>query len=212
MSMLDQTAVAQDIGWTQGDPVALTATVPGRAAWAGAHTVESTNATIATMAATVAVAAVTDALLTLTLPAVASALVPVGEYDWRLQAVGGPTRMAGTVIVRDGAGGSVGVNVIDATDVFDWLGTSTPTAEHLVQMQLVVDAVQAHVARFYDPPVLAPDADWRLGLIMQSARVWKRKDSPQGIIANDEFGVVRVSRLDADIAEMLAPFRQWGIA
>jgi hypothetical protein len=47
---------------------------------------------------------------------------------------------------------------------------------------------------------------------MQCARIWKRKQSPEGIIANDQFGTVRVTRIDADIADMLVDFSRgpWG--
>lgn len=48
--------------------------------------------------------------------------------------------------------------------------------------------------------------------IMQSQRLFKRLDSPTGVIGFGDMGAVRVSRqLDPDIAEMIAPFRREGI-
>lgn len=45
--------------------------------------------------------------------------------------------------------------------------------------------------------------------IMQSQRLFKRLDSPTGVIGFGDMGAVRVSRqLDPDIAEMVHPFRR----
>lgn len=44
--------------------------------------------------------------------------------------------------------------------------------------------------------------------LIKSARVYKRKESPTGVQGLDEFGPIRVSReVDADMADLLAPFR-----
>lgn len=47
--------------------------------------------------------------------------------------------------------------------------------------------------------------------IMQSQRLFKRLDSPTGVIGFGDMGAVRVSRqLDPDVAEMVNPFRRDG--
>ena len=47
--------------------------------------------------------------------------------------------------------------------------------------------------------------------IMQSQRLFKRLDSPTGILGFGDMGAVRVTRqLDPDVAEMVNPFRRDG--
>jgi len=95
-----------------------------------------------------------------------------------------------------------------ADDVFKWMGTPSTTPAAIESMTKVVDAVYANVARTHTMPVVDadPNADWDLAITMQSARLWKRKSSPEGVIANSEFGAIRVTRLDPDIERMLDPF------
>lgn len=53
-----------------------------------------------------------------------------------------------------------------------------------------------------------PDAVKQAALI-QAGRVFKRKDSPEGVTGFDAFGPVRASaRMDPDVAHLLAPFRR----
>lgn len=42
---------------------------------------------------------------------------------------------------------------------------------------------------------------------IQVARIFKRADSPLGVAGFGEFGVVRLSRLDPDVVDLLAPYR-----
>ena len=39
-----------------------------------------------------------------------------------------------------------------------------------------------------------------------SARLYRRKDSPQGVLGNSEWGVTRVSRTDPDVEDLIAAF------
>jgi hypothetical protein len=43
--------------------------------------------------------------------------------------------------------------------------------------------------------------------LLQAGRVFKRKDSPEGVLGSAEWGAVRVSRVDPDVESMLAPLR-----
>lgn len=45
-----------------------------------------------------------------------------------------------------------------------------------------------------------------------AARLWKRKDSPQGVIGSDQWGVTRVARFDPDVESLIAPYRLPGFA
>lgn len=70
---------------------------------------------------------------------------------------------------------------------------------------------------FHRRPALQVTAAWgwaavpaevKQAALIKAARVFTRKDSPQGVAGFGEFGVVRVSaRMDPDVAEMLNPFR-----
>jgi hypothetical protein len=45
--------------------------------------------------------------------------------------------------------------------------------------------------------------------ILQSARVYKRYDSPLGVAGFGDLGAIRVSRfLDPDVAQMVEPYRR----
>lgn len=46
----------------------------------------------------------------------------------------------------------------------------------------------------------------RQACILQSARYYRRADSPMGVAGFDAMGVVRLSRIDPDIATLLEPF------
>lgn len=48
--------------------------------------------------------------------------------------------------------------------------------------------------------------------LIQAARLFKRKDSPEGVAGNAEWGVVRLSRVDPDVQALLAPFVLPGFA
>ncbi len=44
--------------------------------------------------------------------------------------------------------------------------------------------------------------------VIQAARIFKRNDSPLGVAGFGDMGVVRVSRVDPDVARMLEPYRK----
>ena len=48
--------------------------------------------------------------------------------------------------------------------------------------------------------------------IMSATRLYKRYDSPLGVLGFGDLGVVRISRLDPDIAALLAPYRRIKVA
>lgn len=48
--------------------------------------------------------------------------------------------------------------------------------------------------------------------IMSATRLYKRYDSPLGVLGFGDLGVVRISRLDPDIAALLAPYRRIRVA
>lgn len=210
MAILSQVAMPLALAWTQGDPVSLSTILVGHASWAGAAVIESDVVAIAAMSVTL-VADNADVVATFTLPAITSALVPTGEYQYKLRSVGGPILAAGRVLVLASTDDSwtapPDMGLIVPDDVFDWM--ETPIAgRRIPQMQLVINAVISRISRSYEPPSVMPNDDWILAHTMQAARIWKRKASPEGVISSDELGTIRVTRLDSDIVDLLTNFQK----
>lgn len=91
---------------------------------------------------------------------------------------------------------------ITAAEIQKWLKASS-TDEH---MQMCADAVTAYVDKL---PHIERDenGDWaastKLGALMLGARLYKRRNSPNGIESFGEIGNTYVSRYDSDIARLL---------
>lgn len=95
--------------------------------------------------------------------------------------------------------------MITAQSVADWLGA--PVADkHLEQ---VVSAVNVYVDALpsIDRKSGEEGGGWAentvLGATMLAARLYKRRNSPNGVEAFSEIGTTYVSRYDSDIARML---------
>lgn len=73
------------------------------------------------------------------------------------------------------------------------------TSLHRTSQWLAVDRVRV-TARWGWPEV--PQAIQEATLI-QALRLYKRKDSPEGVLGSAEWGTVRVSRLDPDVAKLV---------
>jgi hypothetical protein len=58
-------------------------------------------------------------------------------------------------------------------------------------------------AKFGWPAV--PD-DIAAACLIQAARLYKRKDSPEGVMGSSEWGVVRLSRRDPDVWNLIEPY------
>lgn len=56
-----------------------------------------------------------------------------------------------------------------------------------------------------------PD-DVRQACLIQASRLFRRKDSPEGVMGGSEWGVVRVSRVDPDAKALLDPYCLPGFA
>lgn len=46
--------------------------------------------------------------------------------------------------------------------------------------------------------------------LIQAARLYKRKESPEGVLGNAEWGSIRLSRVDPDVAALIARFVRLG--
>lgn len=90
--------------------------------------------------------------------------------------------------------------------VFSSTGAVVADADPLLQRAL--DAATAHLEANY----LVPEtdfADWDLATIMLTARLWGRRQSPTGVAGVNDFGVIRVSRVDPDIASLLTAYKDY---
>lgn len=217
MPTLNQAALPLDLFWTQGDLVHEVGTLAGKAAWAtGAHSVVSDDPTLRDFLTFTFVASGNDALVTVDLAADKSALLPVGKYEYRVKSAAGLTYCEGVVHIFAGANDvpiqTINPTLITPADVFEWMDGSKNIAaisdDNIALMQKVVSAVIARISRGWEAPTSLPDDDWKLAHVMQSARIWKRKSSPEGVIDNSAFGAIRVTRIDADIADFLNDFKK----
>lgn len=105
---------------------------------------------------------------------------------------------------------------VSVDDVVAWgklpdPGTGTPEETLLGK---VLDAVVAHVTANYvvdaDPAEWTDDQD--IAVMMATVRLWKRRDTPEGLLEFDELGAVRVSSVDGDVEKLLSPIQRWGFA
>ena len=46
--------------------------------------------------------------------------------------------------------------------------------------------------------------------LIQAARLYKRRESPEGVLGNAEWGSIRLSRVDPDVAALLSRFTRLG--
>lgn len=47
--------------------------------------------------------------------------------------------------------------------------------------------------------------------LLLAARIYRRRQSPEGVIGFGEFGAVRLTRQDADVADLLMPYKKVGV-
>jgi hypothetical protein len=111
---------------------------------------------------------------------------------------------------------------ITADDVFGWLGANTaepadattPTDLQVANMETVVAAVIAHIAKHYtapEDPEEGEDADWTLGHIIAAAKLYQRTKSPNGIIDLGEMGGLRITSVDRDAEALLGPYKNFAM-
>ncbi len=89
--------------------------------------------------------------------------------------------------------------------VADWLDRSA-TDERVIR---AFNAAHTYVLdRCTWPDGEPPPDDLVMAVCFQTARVLERRNSPDGTIGVNEFGVVRVGTRDADVADLMGPWRQ----
>lgn len=102
---------------------------------------------------------------------------------------------------------------VTTADVRGWLVSSTgaelptPSDEDEAILERVIAAVYNHVERTHIEPV-PPTDDYEHAIVMMSARLWQRRYSVNGIGSVNDFGPLRVTSIDPDVAMLLGPFRR----
>jgi hypothetical protein len=106
------------------------------------------------------------------------------------------------------------MSVLSPADVALWLPNTVEADLDTEQVQLVIDAVEAHLAKICDVPDLVGEdedatypADFRLGALMLIAREMKRAETPSGTMTFDGVGVP-ISGFDSDISRFLADYEK----
>ena len=79
-------------------------------------------------------------------------------------------------------------------------------------MDAVIDYVQTHCSALYDvdnPPLITdpilPAAAWD-GMLLLAAKHYGRRNTPDGVQGDAEFGPIRVNSFDPDVDRMLGPW------
>ena len=105
----------------------------------------------------------------------------------------------------------------DITEATAAIGTTN--ASDAGEIQRCLDAAIAYltyrceiVNDTEEPPAPIVTDDVRRACVMLTARLFSRRNSPEGAAGFGDFGVVRVTRIDPDIEAMLLSQRSWGIA
>jgi hypothetical protein len=92
---------------------------------------------------------------------------------------------------------------ITSDDVAAWLNVTLDAAA-MTQCDRVVAAVEARAADNYDLTTPARDDVVDLALIMQAARIYRRRYTPDARTGDTDTGPVFVAKFDHDVEQMLA--------
>lgn len=93
---------------------------------------------------------------------------------------------------------------VTPADVAVWGRFKAPAGDELALLQRVIDASAEVLERDY-VITIPPTATEELAVIMQSARYWKRRDTPEGRSAFGGDIAVTITSFDPDIDAMLTP-------
>lgn len=100
---------------------------------------------------------------------------------------------------------------VTSADVLAWIGETSGDATVATQVQRCLDAVSSSIEQRCSLPSQWP-SDVDLAVIMAATRLYKRKNSGDGLIALEGLGPIRVGSFDADIEALLAPYKQWSFS
>lgn len=133
---------------------------------------------------------------------------PVGRLLWdgggHLLRIDDVATAAGLIVeVGSVAGGWTAVTGYDTTPD-NALADDEPITGllHPIQWPIYQATTRVRVTAVFGWPSVPVDIE--SAALLQAARIHRRKDSPEGILGSTEWGTVRVSRADPDIADLIS--------
>jgi hypothetical protein len=115
------------------------------------------------------------------------------------------------LVVKTGTTGSY-TTTVTSTDVVPWPYNAPSKDGAYCKLQIPTGVLPYGYLR----PTVQVTATWGYGSVpsavaeacrLKAARLFRRKNSPEGVAGSSEFGVVRISRFeDPDVAMLLAPY------
>jgi hypothetical protein len=121
------------------------------------------------------------------------------------------------LVVKTGTDGSTWT-AVTSTDVVSWPTNAPSKGGAYCRLLIPTGALPTGYLR----PTVQVTAAWGFAAtpepvsqaaLIKAARIFRRKDSPDGIAGQSEFGVVRISRSeDPDVLALLAPYMDVGFA
>ena len=102
--------------------------------------------------------------------------------------------------------------MIVVDDVVRWLGLRTISSSEAEVLTDIVETANAAIDARLMPVAVAPpvdpviEAEVDQGKLLYAARLWKRRNSPEGVAGFGEFGVVRVAQLDPDVERLIGRY------
>lgn len=96
--------------------------------------------------------------------------------------------------------------MITTVELREWAGITGTDAATVAALDWSVDTANALVARRCVPMVDPWPAEVTTAALIQAARVYKRRGSPEGVSGFADFGPVRIASWDSDIETGLAPY------
>lgn len=123
------------------------------------------------------------------------------------------------LIIEEGYNGYTGVPTGTYTDISNDFVLQPDNA---LALGRPITALRRAIGVIMDPYILlrvtalwgwpaVPD-EINMAALIQAARLYRRKDSPEGVLGNSEWGSMRVSRVDPDVAALIAPYVTSGFA
>lgn len=111
------------------------------------------------------------------------------------------------VDVSSGTAFEVGQTIrIDSEQMYiSAISTNTLTVTRGVNGTTAATHTNGAAISVYGYPVISEAA------LLAVTRLFRRKDAPFGVVGVADFGSVRISRLDPDVRELLAPFRRFSV-
>ena len=94
--------------------------------------------------------------------------------------------------------------LITAATCAQWGKFPIPTdPDELALLERVVAAVVEHITTHYMIDDPATDTQEQ-AMLLQVSRLWRRRDNPDGMVAFEDLGAMRLSRVDPDVKVMLS--------